>query len=121
MLAPFGSAEEVSRAVPRLLAGGVDPLALEYVDMLTMAAMTERQELALGIPEQVRRTALGYLVVVLEERFAERLEADVERLGEQLLGLGAADVYVLPAAAFDAQNARSRASIRSRAARTRSW
>ncbi|ALV37422.1 FAD-binding oxidoreductase [Streptomyces sp. CdTB01] len=117
VLAPFASAEEVSRAVPRLLAGGVDPLALEYVDMLTMAAMTERQELALGIPEQVRRTALGYLVVVLEERFAERLEADVERLGEQLLGLGAADVYVLPAAAArDLMEARERAFWASKAA-----
>ncbi|WP_327320364.1 FAD-binding oxidoreductase [Streptomyces sp. NBC_01235] len=99
VLAPFATAGEISQAVPRLLAGGLDPLALEYVDMLTMAATTAERDLALGIPEQVRRTSLGYLVVVLEERSAERLEADVEGLGEQLLTLGAADVYVLPAAA----------------------
>lgn len=99
VLAPFAEAEEIARAVPRLLAGGLDPLALEYVDMLTMAAMTAQQDLGLGIPEQVRATALGYLVVVLEARSAERIEADVETLGGQLLDLGAADVYVLPAAA----------------------
>jgi glycolate oxidase len=99
VLAPFAEPEEITRAVPRLLAGGLDPLALEYVDMLTMAAMTDQQDFGLGIPEQVRSTALGYLVVVLEARSAERLEADVEALGGQLLDLGAADVYVLPAAA----------------------
>ncbi|WP_416959512.1 FAD-binding oxidoreductase [Streptomyces sp. Agncl-13] len=99
VLAPFATAEEIARAVPRLLAGGLDPLALEYVDMLTMAAMTAQQDLGLGIPEQLRATALGYLVAVLEARSADRLEADVETLGGQLLDLGAADVYVLPAAA----------------------
>jgi glycolate oxidase len=99
VLAPFATAEEITRAVPRLLAQGLDPLALEYVDMLTMAAMTARQDLGLGIPEQVRETALAYLVVVLEEQSSERLDADVESLGGQLLDLGAADVYVLPAAA----------------------
>nr|WSY51020.1 FAD-binding protein [Streptomyces sp. NBC_00886] len=99
VLAPFAEAEEIARAVPRLLAEGLDPLALEYVDMLTMAAMTAQQDLGLGIPEQVRATALGYLVVVLDVQSAERLEADVETLGGQLLELGAADVYVLPAAA----------------------
>ncbi|WP_405848205.1 FAD-binding oxidoreductase [Streptomyces sp. NBC_01518] len=99
VLAPFATAEEIARAVPRLLAGGPDPLALEYVDMLTMAAMTAEQNLGLGIPERVRATALGYLAVVLEGPSAERLDADVETLGGQLLDLGAADVYVLPAAA----------------------
>jgi glycolate oxidase len=99
VLAPFVEPEEISRAVPRLLAGGLDPLALEYVDMLTMAALTADHEFGLGIPEEVRRSALGYLVVVFEEHSAERLEADVEAAGEQLLGLGATDVYVLPAAA----------------------
>ncbi|MER6083430.1 FAD-binding oxidoreductase [Streptomyces sp. NPDC001833] len=99
VLAPFTAPEDIARAVPRLLAGGLDPLALEYVDMLTMAALTADHEFGLGIPEQVRDTALGYLVVVLEEHSTDRLEADVEAAGEQLLSLGAADVYVLPPAA----------------------
>ncbi|WP_405969500.1 hypothetical protein OG496_03420 [Streptomyces sp. NBC_00988] len=88
--APFAGAEEVARAVRRLPAGGLDPLALEYVDMLTMAAMTTQQYLGLGIPAKIRDTALGCLVVVLE--------ADVETLGAQLLDLGAADVHGLPSA-----------------------
>ncbi|MFI6624974.1 FAD-binding oxidoreductase [Streptomyces sp. NPDC050528] len=91
VLAPFATAEEIARAVQHLLTGGLDPPALEYVDTLTTAAMTAQQDLGLGIPQHVRTTALGYLVVVLE--------ADVETLGGQLLDLGAADVYVLPTAA----------------------
>ncbi|WP_019072569.1 FAD-binding oxidoreductase [Streptomyces hokutonensis] len=117
VLAPFATAEEITRAVPRLLATGVDPLVLEYVDMLTMAAMTAQQDLGLGIPQQVRDTALAYLVVVLEGQSAERLEADVESLGGQLLELGAADVYVLPAtAARQLIEARERAFWASKAA-----
>ncbi|KPI07476.1 D-lactate dehydrogenase (cytochrome) [Actinobacteria bacterium OK074] len=99
VLAPFEDPEEIARAVPRLLSGGVDPLALEYVDMLTMAALTADHEFGLGIPEKVRGSALGYLVVVLEEPTTERLDAQVEAAGERLLGLGAADVYVLPTGA----------------------
>ena len=117
VLAPFATAEEIARAVPRLLAGGLDPLALEYVDMLTMAAMTAQQDLGLGIPERVRATALGYLVVVLEGPSAERIDADVEALGGQLLDLGAADVYVLPTtAARRLIEARERAFWAARAA-----
>jgi glycolate oxidase len=96
VLAPFGSAEEVSRAVPRLLTDGLAPLALEYVDLLTMAAITADHDFGLGIPEQIRDTALGYLAVVLEDHSADRLEEDVETAGERLLELGALDVYVLP-------------------------
>ena len=40
--------------------------------------------------------ALAYLVVVLESTDADRLDEDVERLGELLEELGALDVYVLP-------------------------
>ncbi|MFI6463102.1 FAD-binding oxidoreductase [Streptomyces sp. NPDC050538] len=117
LLAPFATAEEIARAVPRLLAGGLDPLALEYVDMLTMAAMTAEQDLGLGVPERVRSTALGYLVVVLEGPSAERIDADVEALGGQLLDLGAADVYVLPTtAARRLIEARERAFWAARAA-----
>ncbi|MEU6538538.1 FAD-binding oxidoreductase [Streptomyces sp. NPDC047000] len=99
VLAPFGSAEEVSAAVPGLLGAGLAPLALEYVDLLTMAAITADHDFGLGVPDEVRDTALGYLAVVLEDHSAGRLEEDVETAGERLLELGAADVYVLPPAA----------------------
>ncbi len=99
VLAPFASLEQVTAAVPRIVASGLGPLVLEYVDMLTMAAITESQHLDLGVPAAIREAALAYLVVMVEERSEERLGADVEVLADQLAGLGAADVYVLPAPA----------------------
>ena len=99
VLAPFASLEQVTAAVPRIVASGLGPLVLEYVDMLTMAAITDSQQLDLGVPAAVREAALAYLVVMVEERSSERLGEDVELLADQLSGLGAADVYVLPPAA----------------------
>ena len=99
LLAAFASAEEVFGAVPALAAGGLDPAALEYVDLLAMAAIADGQDVGLGIPASVRQTALAYLLVVLEGHLADRMEEDVETAGEQLLELGAADVFVLPAGA----------------------
>ncbi len=99
VLAPFASLPEVTRAVPRIVGSGVGPLILEYVDMLTMAAITASEDIDLGVPAAVRDQALAYLVVMLEERTGERLAADVEELAGHLAALGAADVYVLPASA----------------------
>jgi glycolate oxidase len=99
VLAPFASLPEVTGAVPKIVGSGVGPLILEYVDMLTMAAITASQDIDLGVPAAVRDQALAYLVVMLEERTEERLGADVEALAGQLADLGAADVYVLPAVA----------------------
>jgi glycolate oxidase len=99
VLAPFASLEQVTEAVPRIVASGLGPLILEYVDMLTMAAITASEDLDLGVPAAVRETALAYLVVMVEARSEERLGADVEELAGQLDDLGATDVYVLPAPA----------------------
>jgi glycolate oxidase len=99
VLAPFASLEQVTAAVPRIVAGGLGPLILEYVDMVAMAAITASEDLDLGVPAAVRDSAQAYLVVMLEQRSSERLGADVEELGSQLSDLGAADVYVLPAPA----------------------
>jgi glycolate oxidase len=96
VLAPFTSLEAVTGAVPRILASGVGPLILEYIDMLTMAAATAHVGLDLGIPEDVREAAFAYLVVALESGHADRLEADTHAVAEQLSALGAIDVYVLP-------------------------
>jgi glycolate oxidase len=96
VLAPFTTLEAVTGAVPRILASGVGPLILEYIDMLTMAAATAHVGLDLGIPEDVREAAFAYLVVALESGHADRLEADTHAVAEQLSELGAIDVYVLP-------------------------
>jgi glycolate oxidase len=99
LLAPFGTLAKVTAAVPRIIASGVGPMILEYIDMLTMAAITQGEELDLGVPAAVRDAAQAYLVVVQEERTEERLGPDVETLAELLTDAGATDVYVLPAAA----------------------
>jgi glycolate oxidase len=102
VLAPFATLAEVTAAVPKLVASGVAPLMLEYIDIMTMAAMINQLGLKLGIPDEIRAKALAYLVVALESPRAERLQEDVEQVGEQLVELGAMDVYVLEANAATA-------------------
>ena len=78
LLAPFGTLEQVTRAIPEIVSSGADPLVLEYIDMLSMAAITADADLGLGIPDQVRETAQAYLVVMLEGYAADRLDADTK-------------------------------------------
>jgi glycolate dehydrogenase FAD-linked subunit len=96
VLAPFATLEEVTGAVPKVVASGLGPLMLEYIDLMTMAAMINNLGLKLGIPDEVRGKALAYLVVVLEGARADRVEEDTQAAGELLAELGALDVYVLP-------------------------
>lgn len=96
LLAPFLSLAEVSRAIPPVMSSGIGPRVLEYIDALTMAAITANVGLDLGVAAEVAARTTAYLVVVLESAHEERLEADVDALGELLSDLGAIDVYVLP-------------------------
>ena len=96
VLAPFPTIEGVTGAVPKIVASGVGPQILEYIDMLTMAAATSFVGLDLGIPEEVKSSALAYLVVAIESMHADRLDADVAAVSEMLFELGAIDAYVLP-------------------------
>ena len=96
VLAPFPTLDGVASAVPKIVASGVGPVILEYIDLLTMSAITTSSNLELGIPDDVRDTALAYLVVVMENASDQRLEEDVIAVSEQVLELGAMDVYVLP-------------------------
>jgi len=95
LLAPFGDLDQVMTAVPKIIASGLTPNILEYIDNLTMAAISYNEQLELGVPEEVKNTTQAYLVVGLENRDGDRLGGDVERAGELLGELGAADVYVL--------------------------
>jgi glycolate oxidase len=101
ILAPFATLEDVTAAVPPVVASGVGPLIVEYIDLLTMAAIVDDRSLELGVPAEVRDTALAYLVIVLEDRRADRLDEDIEEMAVLLGALGALDVYVLPAHAGD--------------------
>jgi glycolate oxidase len=99
VLAPFRTLDEVMHAVPRIVASGIGPLILEYIDTLTMGGMARTYHLELGVPEAVQEQTLAYLVVMMENRNEGRLEEDVQELAEHMSELGAIDVYVLPAAA----------------------
>ena len=96
VMAPFRTLDEVMRAVPLVVASGIGPLILEYIDMLTMAGMQKNFGLDLGVPEEVKSATLAYLVVMLEDAREERVDEDTQALAEQLSDLGAIDVYVLP-------------------------
>ena len=62
---------------PRIVASGIGPLILEYIDTLTMAAITAHVGLDLGIPPDIKDRALAYLVVMMENQHADRLDEDV--------------------------------------------
>ena len=72
-------------------------MILEDIDRSTMKGLLRANDLSLGVPPEVTDRAEAYLVVVLESRTEERLDADVADVAQQLDEAGALDVYVLPA------------------------
>lgn len=96
ILAPFAALQEITAAVPKVVASGIGPLMVEYIDIMTMAAITGSGAIELGVPQHIKDVALAYLVVVLEDRRDDRLNEDVEELATIVAELGALDVYVLP-------------------------
>jgi glycolate oxidase len=101
VLAPFTTLAEVAQAVPRIVASGINPTILEYIDILAMAGIARSADLDLGVPQEVQAATSAYLVVVLEGSHASRVEEDVEALGLLLGEIGALEVYVLPPSAGD--------------------
>jgi glycolate oxidase len=96
ILAPFSTLPEITRAVPKVVGSGVGPMIVEYIDIVTMSAITKEHSLELGVAPAVKEKALAYLVVVLENNREERLGEDSEQVADLLSGLGAIDVYLLP-------------------------
>jgi glycolate dehydrogenase FAD-linked subunit len=96
LLAPFPTVRRIAEAVPRIVGGGVTPLLVEYIDLVSMAGITAAAGIDLGIPGAVREQALAYLVVVLEDHHPDRLEEDTQAMAEEIAAAGAMDVYVLP-------------------------
>jgi glycolate oxidase len=99
ILVPFRTLDEVAASIPSIVGSGLMPTILEYIDFITMAAITEANHLELGVPQPIRDEALAYLVVVLENRSEPRVDEDTAELADLVTGLGALDVYVLPTAA----------------------
>jgi len=96
LLAPFATLHEIAASVPPIVASGVGPLVVEYIDKVSMAGITATAGIDLGIPDSIRERTLAYLVVVLEDHHPDRLDEDTQALAEQLAELGALDVFVLP-------------------------
>jgi len=96
LLAPFATLTEVAESVPSIVASGIDPLLMEYIDSAAMVGITDTAGLDLGIPEVIRQRTLAYLVIVLEDHHSDRLDEDIQALAEHLAARGALDVYVLP-------------------------
>ena len=67
LLAPFATIDEIAAAVPPIVASGVGPLLVEYIDLVSMAGITANAGIDLGIPDDINDRALAYLVVVLED------------------------------------------------------
>ena len=95
VLAPFGDFDQVMAAVPKLIASGLNPTIVEYIDNVVMAAIVNAEKLELGIPDQIRETCAAYLVVALESNHTDRLDEDAATLGGLLTDWGALDAYVL--------------------------
>jgi glycolate oxidase len=99
VVAPFPRLGQVTGAIPALLSSGLAPTILEYIDLMTMAAIHDQLGLELGVPEEVRAAALAYLVVRMESTHEGRVDEDVHAVAELLVEQGATDAYVLPASA----------------------
>jgi FAD/FMN-containing dehydrogenase len=95
-VAPGETSASLGGNVPPIVASGLGPLMVEYLDLVTMAAIVETGQLDLGIPTEIKDRALAYLVLVLEQRRDDRLDEDVDELATMVADLGALDVYVLP-------------------------
>ena len=96
LLAAFESIDEITHAVPKLVGTGIGPLMVEYIDKFSMVGITRYQNLELGIAEDVQEKALAYLLMIVEGRSTERVDQDVEELGQLCLDLGALEVFVMP-------------------------
>ncbi len=94
-LVPFATLEEVTRVVPSIVASGLEPSMTEYIDLVTMRAITDAASLELGVSPDVAAAATAYLVVVLETRTSAQLDRDLEDLAQMLEDAGALDTYVL--------------------------
>ena len=99
VLVPFRTLEEVTRIVPTIVGSGLEPSMLEYLDVLTMSAITRAADLELGVLPSIAEMSAAYLIIVLETRTQEQLDDDIAALAFIVEGAGALDVYVLSGAA----------------------
>jgi glycolate dehydrogenase FAD-linked subunit len=95
VLAPFSGLAALMRAVPELVRSGIGMTTLEYIDAPTMESLRVEFGLKLGVSAAIRDRTRAYLIMVMEGRQAQHLEAEVQELAGLVTGLGALDAYVL--------------------------
>ncbi len=96
VLVPFDSLEKVTSVVPSVIASGLEPSMLEYLDLFAMAAITNPLNLELGVEASVAARTAAYLIIVLETRTSHQLDDDIAALAQLVEAAGALEVYVLP-------------------------
>ena len=95
VLVPYESLTAISDVVPKVIASGLQPSMLEYLDRRTMTGLVAVTNLELGVEKSIVEKASAYLIVILETRTIEQLEADVADLAALLEASGALNIYVL--------------------------
>ncbi|MHB1087339.1 MAG: FAD-binding oxidoreductase [Acidimicrobiales bacterium] len=95
VLVPYASLEAITHVVPRIVASGIQPSMLEYLDTITMNAVTAATSLELGVAKEIKEQASAYLIVILETRTAAQLDVDLIDLASMLEESDALDIYVL--------------------------
>ncbi|HTB08944.1 MAG TPA: FAD-binding oxidoreductase [Acidimicrobiales bacterium] len=95
LLVPFADVHDVASVVPTLISSGLLPSLLEYLDSTTLNALQGSSDLRLGVNPAIAEQSSAYLIVVLETRTREQLDADVEAAADIVGEAGALDVYVL--------------------------
>ncbi len=98
LLVPFAELAAIGAAVPVLVASGLAPSILEYVDEGVMRVLAQSVDAPLGVAADVADAAGAYLIVVLETRTADQREADLAEAAGLLSAAGALEVYVLEGA-----------------------
>jgi glycolate oxidase len=117
LLVPFGDLPTLAAAIAPLVASGVEPSMLEYVDLLSMAGITRAAGIELGVEPAVSERSSAYLLVGLQSRDPGQLDDDAAVVGTVLGHHGALEVYVLPPSAGAALvEARERAFFAAKAA-----
>jgi glycolate oxidase len=95
LLIPFARLTDLAQCVSPLIASGLQPAVVEYLDPLTMASVTARANLHFGVSDDIAAQAQAYLVVVLETRTRQHADLDLAAVAEIVNAAGALDVYVL--------------------------
>jgi glycolate oxidase len=95
VLVPYEALTAISDVVPKVIGSGLQPSMLEYLDRHTMKALVAATNLELGVAPSIGEQASAYLIVILETRTVEQLDADVAALAALLDTSGALETYVL--------------------------